>query len=118
MAIFPNDICILTGSYGESFDPSVERTEMERGVPKHRLVNTQVLAKIKCSLLFNSSANVDAFEVWYFQTIGRIGWFTVDHPRTSAPITARFENGALGELAAVNNNRKRWRREVTLEYLR
>ncbi len=56
MATFPSGICILAGSYSESFDPSVERTEMERGVPKQRLVNTQVLAKFKCSLLFNSSA--------------------------------------------------------------
>lgn len=118
MAAFPTGICFLAGSYGESFDPSIERTEMERGVPKQRLVNSQVLAKIKCSLLFNSSANADAFETWYFDVIGRIGWFSMNHPRTGVAITARFENGALGELSAVNNNRKRWRREVILEYMR
>lgn len=118
MATFPSGICILAGSYGESFDPSVERTEMERGVPKQRLVNTQVLAKIKCALLFNSSADVDAFDAWYFSTIQRIGWFQLPHPRTGLVITARFEGGAIGELSAVNNNRRRWRRDATLEYLR
>lgn len=118
MAAFPSEICVLIGGYGEEFDPSVERTEMERGVPKQRVTNSQVMAKLHCALLFDTSADVDAFESWYFDTINRIGWFTVRHPRTGATITARFEGGALGALAPVNNNLKRWRRDVTLEYLR
>lgn len=118
MASFPSDICVLIGGYGEEFDASVERTEMERGVPKQRLVNSQVLAKLRCALLFDTSSEVGSFEAWYFDTIKRIGWFTVEHPRTGATITARFEGGALGALAPINNNLKRWRREVTLEYLR
>lgn len=118
MASFPSDICVLTGGYSESFDPSVERTEMERGVPKQRLVNTQVLAKIKCALLFNTSADADTFEAWYFNTIKCVEWFQIPHPRTGATIMARFEGGAIGDLSPINNNLKRWRRDVTLEYLR
>ena len=118
MAAFPSDICVLTGGYGESFDPSVERTEMERGVPKQRLVNTQVLAKIKCALLFNSSADADTFEAWYFDTIKRIGWFQIKHPRTGATITARFEGGSIGTLVPLGPAFYIASRMVIMEYQR
>lgn len=118
MAVFPTDTCILVAGYTEEFDPSVERTDMERGPPKMRVLNSHVVAKLRCALLFDSTDDVGDFEDWYFQTIKRIGWFTVAHPRTGATITARFEGGALGPLAPVSNSRRRWRREVTLEYMR
>lgn len=118
MAAFPSDICVIVAGYSEEFDASVERTEMERGVPKQRLVNSQVLTKLKCALLFDSSAKADAFEAWYFGTIKRIGWFALEHPRTKATINVRFENGSIGELVPVNNNRRRWRRNVVFEYMR
>lgn len=118
MATFPSDLCLLVGGYGESFDPAVERTEMERGPPKETVLNSRVLAEIKCSILFDSTGAVDAFEGWYFQTIKRIGWFSVTHPRTGATINAKIKGGVLGELVPLNNARRKWRRDVTLEYLR
>lgn len=118
MATFPSNICLLVGGYGESFDPSVERIEMERGPAKEAIKNSQVLAEIKCAILYPSSTAVDSFETWYFTTIKRIGWFSVEHPRTGATISARFKGGVLGELNPVNNARRMWRREVTIEYLR
>ena len=118
MAVFPADTCILVAGYSEEFDPSVAITEMERGPAKLRVLNSNVVARIPCALLFDSAAAAADFEDWYFNTINRIGWFTVTHPRTGATITARFEGGALGPLAPVSNSRRRWRREVTLEYMR
>lgn len=118
MDIFPAQPRLLSASYSEEFDPSVERTEMERGVPKQRLINSQVMCQLKCVVLFDSSEDVAAFEAWYFGQIRRIGWFTVAHPRTGEALSARFEGGRLGALVPVNNNRRRWRRDVTLEYLR
>lgn len=117
MAIFPGQLCPLSGSYSEEFDPSVERDEMERGVPKQRLVNSQVLVTMKCAVLFRSKAELLAFDSWYFEVIRRIGWFSVTHPRTEQVITARFQGGRLGALTPATNTQRRWRRELTLEYL-
>lgn len=118
MASFPSHVCTLVAGYGEESDPNVLRTEMERGPPKQRLVSSRMMVKLRCVLLFNSTDDVGEFDDWYFDTIGRIGQFTVAHPRTGATITANFEGGAIGPLTPVNNNRRRWRREVVIEYLR
>jgi hypothetical protein len=118
MATFPTDVCFGFEGYSETFDPSVDRTEMERGVPKQRVINSQVLVKINAGLIFKSAAAVVSFDTWYFDTIKRIGWFTMPHPRTGATITARFENGALGALTSMAPAFGVARREVVLEYLR
>jgi hypothetical protein len=114
----PDYVCIEVAGYGEKFDPSVQRTEMERGVPKQRLLNTHVMQELSCSLLFKSPADTAAFEAWYFGDIGRIGYFTFTHPRTGATHNGRFKGGDIGTLTPVNNRRHKWRRSATLEYLR
>jgi len=58
MAVFPADTCILVAGYTEEFDPSVERTDMERGPPKMRVINSNVVAKLRCALLFDSTDDV------------------------------------------------------------
>jgi hypothetical protein len=100
------------------FDPSVERTEMERGVPKQRLLNTQVLVKQAMSLYFDSISAAEQFEAWYFNEIRRIDWFTMVHPYTGAPVTVRFEGGAIGELVPDDKFSSDYRRDVVVEYLR
>lgn len=109
---------VLYSGYSESFDPSVERTEMERGVPKQRLINSRVLVKLKCSLFFRSAADQFAFEAWYFDTLKRIGWFQLEQPRTGEIITARFEGGGIGELLPLHTQFRYSKRDVTMEYLR
>ncbi|TAA20289.1 hypothetical protein [Pseudoxanthomonas winnipegensis] len=117
--LFPNGKATLMFSgYSESFDPSVERTEMERGVPKQRLINSQVLMKLNASLLFQSEVDVEAFEAWYFGTLKRIGWFTIPHPRTDVPISVRFENGSIGALVPQAPAFGLAQRDVVLEYMR
>lgn len=118
MADFPSYVHILTDGFSDSFDPSVERTEMERGVPKQRLVNSQVLVKLGATLFFRSAADVTAFETWYFDTISRIGWFQMRHPRTGMAITARFEGGSIGTLVPLGPAFFIASRAVALEYLR
>lgn len=109
---------VLYSGYSESFDPSVERTEMERGIPKQRLINSQVLAKLKCSLFFRTSADQVAFEAWYFDVLKRIGWFAFEQPRTGVSITVRFEGGSIGDLVPLHTRFRYSKRDVTLEYLR
>ena len=119
MATLPSYAQILFDGFGEEFDPSVERTEMERGVAKQRLLNTQVMAEIPVSLLFATPADTAAFEDWYFGVLRRIDWFQMPHPRTGATITARFKGGKIGRLAPRSPRMTRYvRTGVVLEYLR
>ena len=118
MANFPNYAHILADGFSESFDPAVERTEMERGVPKQRVINSQVLVKLNATLFFRSSDDVASFESWYFDTLKRIGWFQMKHPRTGAVITARFEGGSIGSLSPLGPKFYIASRSVVIEYLR
>ena len=118
MATMPSYVCVGFDGYSESFDPSVERTDMERGLPKQRLMNTQVLAKVNATLNFFSAADAAAFEQWYFDDVHRIEFFDMTHPRTGAAIRARFENGDIGELVPLAPQFAASSRAVVLEYLR
>ena len=118
MAALPSYARLLFDSASESFDPSVVRTEMERGIPKQRILNSQVLVKVSANLLFMSAADVSAFEDWYFTTIKRIGWFDVRHPRTGVVTSMRFEGGSIGTLMPAAGAYALATRSVTLEYMR
>lgn len=118
MASLPAYVHVLFAGYGEEFDPSVERAEMERGVPKQRLLNSGVLMQVNATLLFSTAADIAAFEAWYFDTLKRIGWFDMTHPRTGAAISARFRGGNIGTLTPRNPQFSRATRSVVVEYLR
>lgn len=114
----PSTTTVMMDGFAESSDPSVERTEMERGVPKQRIVNTRVMAKIKVALYFSTSAAADEFDSWYFDTLKRIGWFTFRNPRNGRELTVRFDGGSAGELTLIDDTDFDSKRSVTLEYLR
>ncbi len=118
MASLPSVARVMFDGQKRSFDPSVERTEMERGVPKQRLLNTQVLFKQAMSLYFDSINDAELFEAWYFNDIRRIDWFTMVHPYTGAPVTVRFEGGAIGDLVPDDKFSSDYRRDVVVEYMR
>jgi hypothetical protein len=118
MASMPSVARVVFDGQARSFEPSVLRTEMERGVPKQRLENSQVLVKQRMTLYFTGMEAAIAFEDWYFDEIGRIDWFTMTHPFTGQAITARFENGALGQLAPDEKEAGDYRMDVVVEYLR
>lgn len=52
MATWPTYARIILDGASESFDPSIQRTEMDRGVPKQRVINSSVLMKINATILF------------------------------------------------------------------
>ncbi|MBB3822227.1 hypothetical protein FHT03_001090 [Xanthomonas arboricola] len=118
MAVFPSYAGVLYDTVRRSFDPAVLRTEMERGVPKQRVLNTGVLVKLAMTLDFATPADAMAFENWYFDDIRRIGWFAFVHPLGGAALQARFENGGIGELRPVEGADRPWQCDVTVEYLR
>ncbi|KAB7767630.1 hypothetical protein [Xanthomonas maliensis] len=118
MASFPPYVGVLYDTVRSSFDPSVLRTDMERGVPKQRMLNSQVLVKIAMTLDFATPTDAIRFENWYFDEIHRIDWFEFTHPLTGMKVHARFDGGVLGELRPVEGADRPWQRDVTVEYLR
>lgn len=118
MAAFPSYIEIMFDGYAEEFDPEIERTEMERGPAKQAIRNTHVQQKLKATLLFKSAADVAAFEAWYFDTIQRIGYFELVHPRTKVTVSARFENASIGTLVPLTTQFRVASRQVVFEYMR
>ena len=118
MTQLPANTKVLMAGMVDSWEPAVERTEMERSVPKQRLVNSQVLAKLKVGLYFKDSTAADEFDDWYFSTITRIGWFEIRHPRNGKLLTVRFEGGSVGELMLIDESAFDSTRQVVLEYLR
>ena len=117
MAALPDYVSLLLAGQVEKFDPAVIGSEMERGLAKQRVGNSRVVRKLNATLQFESNADVNAFEDWYFNTIRRIGFFDVRHPRTGVPTSMRFEKGDIGELAPAVNGYHIASRSVVLEYL-
>lgn len=117
MAALPDYVSLLLAGQGDAFDPSVIRSEVERGLAKQRVGNSRVVRKLNATLHFESQADANAFEAWYFHTIRRIGFFDVRHPRTGVLIPMRFEGGNIGELVPAVNGYHIASRAVVLEYL-
>ena len=118
MAEFPDYVCVSFDNYSEPFDPSVERTEMERGPAKQRRINSRVEQQIQATLTFDGKQAAADFEDWYFNTINRIGYFDIEHPRTGQTISACFRGGDIGELTTLTPGFEVTQRHVVLEYMR
>lgn len=99
MATWPLYAKFITDGFTEDdSDPSVLRTEMDRGVPKQRIVNSDVMQKIVGVILFTNREDIDLFDTWYFETIKRIDWFDIPHPRTGKITRMRIVGGKRGPL--------------------
>lgn len=119
MSSLPSYAKILFDGYGETFDPAVLRTEMERGVPIERTLNSDVIEEAAVSLYFATKADHAAFETWYFTTIKRIGYFDWRHPRLGVVVQARFKGGNIGQLSPITGAfRGIVRTGAILEYMR
>ena len=118
MADFPSYARFDLGGFTEGEDPSVLRTETERGVPKERLINTNVMATLKGNVVFLAKEDIAAFDDWYFDTIKRIGWFNMRHPRTREMLNVRLVGGKRGELQPIKAGFGIAQRAIEVEYLR
>jgi len=118
MATWPAYARMTLSSYSEAFEPSILRTEMERGLPVQRVLNTQVLVNVTGTVLFMTKADELAFEQWYFGELGRIGFFSWTSPKDGITRQARFKNADIGTLTPLAGGFAVSQRNVTLEYLR
>jgi hypothetical protein len=118
MADLPAYVTVLLDGHSEKFDPGVVESQMEKGLSKLRVSQSRVVVEQTAQLLFSSAAETVAFETWYFNTIKRIGWFTIHDPRVNAPRTVRFKGGDIGVLEPLTGAYEASQRTVVLEYLR
>lgn len=116
MALWPSYARLMVSGASETMDPSALRTEMERGIAKQRNINSDVMARITATALFQSKADIAAFDTWYRTDIKRVGWFDLTHPRTGATVVARLPGGELGELQPAQGGFGIATRSVVLEY--
>lgn len=117
MSQLPAYVHVLLDGFGETPDPSVERTEMERGMAKQRIINTDVVVAVAATFLFDTLADHAAFMTWYRTDIVRVAFFGMAHPLTGEALQARFVGGDIGTLQSGQATGKGWRRSVKLEYL-
>ena len=118
MAALPGYVSILLDGFGERFDPSVQRTEMERGPVKQVIQNSQVSVETEAKLFFRSREDTIRFDAWYFDTIRRVGWFDVYDHRYLITRSMRFKGGDIGTLTPITGGFHFAERTVTLEYMR
>lgn len=118
MAQLPSYVQLLYAGAGESFDPAVIKSEMERGMAKMRRASARVVMELPCTLYFPTRRASLDFDDWYFNVIKRIGMFDFLDPRSRQVRTGRFKDGALGELKPLAGRYARSSRSATLEYLR
>ena len=119
MATLPTGTVISAEGYVESIpDPSVETTDMERGLAKYRIKNQKVVRTINATLEFHSLAALNAFDNWYFDTIKRIGWFDIVDPRTKVTRAVRLREGKIGDYVSISQDYEYASCAVVFEYLR
>lgn len=120
MATLPLGTRILTDGFKEKSNPSVLRTDMERGVAKERVLNTKIVVTLTGTLYHDTLEAMAAFDTWYEDTIKRIGWFDMRHPRTRELVSVRFLGGDIGELEPLPGGfiNGGVRQNVQLEYLK
>lgn len=118
MSVFPNYVEVIFEGYKESIpEPSVMRTEMERGPAFQEVRNKRVYRNITFTILFNRKQDIDAFDNWYNYDIKRAAFFTMKHPRRGVPIQARFPGGKLGDLIPVRSGFGLATRTLEVEYM-
>lgn len=117
MAAFPSYPIILLDGHTESHDPIAERSDMDRGVPKQRRTQSDVMITFALTLLFMTTADAESFETWYYGDAAAGGtWFDFTHPRTGSLLSARVVANSLGTLAVLGAGRSR--RTLQVEYLK
>ena len=68
MAAFP-DVKYEWRDLAEDTEPVVERTAMERGVPKQRRLHSDARVEMPITVHFDTKAEAEDFEDWFFDDI-------------------------------------------------
>ncbi len=118
MAAFP-DVKFDWRDLSEAPDSVVDRTEMERGIPKQRRIASDARVEIPMTLLFDTKVEAAAFEDWFYEDINAgQDFFDFTHPRTGVVVQARVVQGTLGKLQFDQATLQASKRQLTVEYWR
>lgn len=119
MATWPTGMRYDWRDFSETPEPVVERSEMERGVPKQRRIASDARVEVQLTLHFDTKAEIADFETWFYTTI-KAGqdFFDWPHPRTGATVQARVVGGELGQLTYLRGPLDKAKRSLKIEYWR
>lgn len=118
MAAFPN-VKFDWQDLGLKPEPVVERSEMERGVPKQRRIASDARVEVPITVRHDTKAEALAFEDWFYEDINAgQDWFNWTHPMTGAVVQARVVGGELGQLNFEQKTLEASNRTLKLEYWR
>lgn len=116
MAALPQGVKLLVAGFGDTPEPSVQRDEMDRGPINQELLNSRVLWKMQATLLMETKAAQAAFDNFWRNEVGIIGWFDLVHPRTGQLLSVRFVGGKIGTATMIAPGWRAASRAVELEY--
>jgi len=116
---FPPYARMALGSFQEKPSSNMTRTSMDRGVPKQRRVQSDVLVSLSFDVVFLSNQAASDFRAWYYGDAGAgTVWFDWRDPRTNQVRNVRVVAGSLGALAPAGPfSIGVSRRSIQLEYL-
>ena len=119
MATFPSYVKLGWSDTAEQAAPIVQRTEMDRGVPKQRRTQSDVLVTMPVTAYFATAQDAANFETWVYQQVdGGAGWFNFTSLRTGGTVQARIVGGDIGALTPSMQTWARSQRSFKLETLR
>ncbi len=99
MAAWPVYAKPISDGYSETHAPIASRSDMDRGIPKQRRTQSDVVVTVAMTLLFLTTTDAEAFEAWYYSNSGAAaGMLAFDwtHPRTGILYPARVVANSLG----------------------
>lgn len=97
----------------------VERSEVERGIPKQRRIASDARVEVDITVRHDTKTEALAFEDWFYTTINAgQDWFDLTHPVTGAVVQARVVGGQLGPLKFEQRTLQASYRTLKIEYWR
>lgn len=117
MAAFPIASNRIVADYTETPQPAIERSPMERGIPKQRRITSDIRVELAVTVAFLSKSEDAAFKSWFYSTINAgESFFDFVQPNTKATVQARIVNGDIGTLMADRSTLDLFRRTFKVEY--
>lgn len=120
MATWPANVIPMLSGYTESPSDIAERSPMDRGIPKQRRTQSDLLVIASFQVQFKTKQAAIDFEDWYYSNSGAaagMAYFDWVLPRTGETVQARVVANSLGPLTTPGPLRIT-RRSIQIEYLK
>ena len=116
MAKWPTYAKFIASGYQVEDEVPVERTQMENGVARERLLDEESKWTITGTIFLHNKKQLLDFENWRKNEIKKIGWFDIRHPINGGTIRARFVAGKVGAIIGTDSSFQSTTRQAVLEY--